>query len=172
MMADKIGWGTPIEAGRGRGLAIAMECYGSITGQAAEVTVDAKGKVKVDRMVVVMDCYHAANPNTIHQQMEGGAIFGLTQTLYGQITIKDGAAQPDQLPQLPARAHGRDPGDRDLSAPVGRAALGRRRRAGRGPHAAGDLQRGVCGDRKKGPPAASGIRGPDGNSSRPSGLVA
>jgi isoquinoline 1-oxidoreductase beta subunit len=92
MMADKIGWGTPIEAGRGRGLAI-MECYGSITGQAAEVTVDAKGKVKVDRMVVVIDCYHAANPNTIHQQMEGGAIFGLTQTLYGQITIKDGAAQ-------------------------------------------------------------------------------
>ena len=92
MLADKVGWGTPMEPGRGRGLAL-MECYGSITGQAAEVTVDAKGKVKVDRMVVVMDCYHAANPNTIHQQMEGGAIFGLTQTLFGQITIKDGASQ-------------------------------------------------------------------------------
>jgi isoquinoline 1-oxidoreductase beta subunit len=92
MMADKIGWTQPIAAGRGRGLAI-MECYGTVTGQAAEVTVDAKGKVKVDRMVVVMDCYHAANPNTIHQQMEGGALFGLTQTLFGQITIKDGAAE-------------------------------------------------------------------------------
>ncbi len=92
MLAEKIGWGTPIEAGRGRGLAI-MECYGSVTGQAAEVTVSAAGKVKVDRMVVVMDCYHAANPNTIHQQMEGGALFGLTQTLFGQITIKDGAVQ-------------------------------------------------------------------------------
>ena len=92
MVADKIGWGQPMAPGRGRGLAI-MECYGTVTGQAAEVTVDAKGKVKVDRMVVVMDCCHAANPNTIHQQMEGGALFGLTQTLYGQITIKDGAVQ-------------------------------------------------------------------------------
>jgi isoquinoline 1-oxidoreductase beta subunit len=91
-LAQKIGWGTPIEAGRGRGLAL-MECYGTVTGQAAEVTVDAKGKVRVDRMVVVMDPYHVANPNTVHQQMEGGAIFGLTQTLYGEITIKDGAAQ-------------------------------------------------------------------------------
>ena len=92
MLADKSGWGQPMAPGRGRGLAI-MECYGTVTGQAAEVTVDAQGKVKVDRLVVVMDCYHAANPNTIHQQMEGGAIFGLTQTLFGQITFKDGAAQ-------------------------------------------------------------------------------
>jgi isoquinoline 1-oxidoreductase beta subunit len=91
-LAQKIGWGQPMEAGRGRGLAL-MECYGTVTGQAAEVTVDAKGKVRVDRMVVVMDPYHVANPNTVHQQMEGGAIFGLTQTLYGEITIKDGAVQ-------------------------------------------------------------------------------
>jgi isoquinoline 1-oxidoreductase beta subunit len=92
MLADKSGWGQPMEAGRGRGIAI-IECYGTVTGQVAEVTVDAKGKVKVDRMVAVMDCRHAANPNTIRQQMEGGAIFGLTQTLFGEITIKDGAVQ-------------------------------------------------------------------------------
>ena len=70
-----------------------MGCYGSVTGQVAEVTVDAKGKVKVDRIVVVQDCYHAANPNTVFQQMEGGAIFGLGQTLGGQITFKDGATE-------------------------------------------------------------------------------
>jgi isoquinoline 1-oxidoreductase beta subunit len=92
MLAEKSNWGSPMGPGRGRGVAI-MECYGSITGQVAEVTVDAKGKVKVDRIVVVQDCYHAANPNTIYQQMEGGAIFGLGQTLAGNITIKDGATQ-------------------------------------------------------------------------------
>jgi isoquinoline 1-oxidoreductase beta subunit len=92
MLAEKSNWNTPLEPGRGRGMAL-MECYGSITGQVAEVTVDAKGKVKVDRMVVVMDCYHAANPNTIYQQMQGGAIFGLTQTMFGEITVKDGAVQ-------------------------------------------------------------------------------
>ena len=92
MLAEKSNWGTPMEPGRGRGIAI-MECYGSITGQVAEVTVDSKGKVKVDRMVAVLDCYHAANPNTIHQQMEGGAIFGLGQTLEGHVTVKDGAVE-------------------------------------------------------------------------------
>jgi isoquinoline 1-oxidoreductase beta subunit len=91
-LAAKIGWDKPVEAGRGRGLAL-MECYGTVTGQAAEVTVDAKGKVRVEKMVVVMDPYHVANPNTVHQQMEGGALFGLTQTLFGQITVKDGAVQ-------------------------------------------------------------------------------
>jgi isoquinoline 1-oxidoreductase beta subunit len=92
MLAEKIGWGTPVAAGRGRGLAV-MECYGTVTGQAAEVSVDAKGKVRVEKIVAVMDCYHVANPNTVHQQMEGGVLFGLTQTLTGQITFKDGAAQ-------------------------------------------------------------------------------
>ena len=92
MLAEKSNWGTPMGPGRGRGIAI-MECYGSITGQVAEVTVDAKGKVKVDRMVAVLDCYHAANPNTIHQQMEGGAVFGLGQTMEGHVTVKDGAVE-------------------------------------------------------------------------------
>ncbi|MEI9890081.1 MAG: molybdopterin cofactor-binding domain-containing protein [Caulobacteraceae bacterium] len=92
MLAEKSGWSTPVGPGRGRGIAI-MECYGSITGSVAEVTVDAKGKVKVDRLVAVIDCYHAANPNTIHQQMEGGAIFGLGQTMEGHVTFKDGATE-------------------------------------------------------------------------------
>jgi isoquinoline 1-oxidoreductase beta subunit len=92
MLAEKSNWGAPMEPGRGRGIAI-MECYGSITGQVAEVTVDSKGKVKVDRMIAVIDCYHAANPNTIHQQMEGGAIFGLGQTMEGHVTVKDGAVE-------------------------------------------------------------------------------
>jgi CO/xanthine dehydrogenase Mo-binding subunit len=38
-----------------------------------------------------VDCYHAANPNTIAQQIEGGVVFGLTAALQGEITIKDGA---------------------------------------------------------------------------------
>ena len=92
MLAEKSNWGTPMKAGRGRGIAI-MECYGTVTGQVAEVTVDERGQVKVDRLVVVQDCYNAANPNTIQQQMEGGALFGLGQALFGHITFKDGAAE-------------------------------------------------------------------------------
>ena len=90
MMADKGNWGAPMAAGRGRGMAI-VETYGTIAGQVAEVTIGSDGQVKVDRVVAVVDCHHAANPNTIEQQIEGGVVFGLTATLYGEITIKDGA---------------------------------------------------------------------------------
>ena len=95
MLADKGDWGKPLEPGpagsrRGRGICV-VDTYGSVTGQVAEVTVGADGKLKVDRVVAVIDCYHAANPNTIAQQIEGGIVFGLTAALYGEINIKDGA---------------------------------------------------------------------------------
>ncbi len=89
MMAAKGDWGKPLAAGRGRGMAI-VETYGTVTGQVAEVTIGPDGQLKVDRIVAVVDCHHAANPNTIEQQIEGGVIFGLTAALYGEITIKDG----------------------------------------------------------------------------------
>ena len=41
--------------------------------------------------LAVVDCYHAANPNTIAQQIEGGIVFGLSATLWGEINIKNGA---------------------------------------------------------------------------------
>ncbi len=92
VMEEKGNWGQPMGPGRGRGMAI-TESYGSISGQVAEVTVSADGKVKVDRMVAVVDCYHVVNPNTIEQQCEGGIVMALTAALYGEITIKDGATQ-------------------------------------------------------------------------------
>jgi isoquinoline 1-oxidoreductase beta subunit len=89
-LAKESGWGTPLPAGRGRGIAV-VDTYGTVTGQVVEVTVGNDGKVKVDRVVAVVDCYHAVNPNTIAQQIEGGIVYGLTAALYGEITIKDGA---------------------------------------------------------------------------------
>jgi isoquinoline 1-oxidoreductase beta subunit len=90
MMAEKGDWGRPMAPGRGRGMAI-VDTYGTVTGQVCEVTVGDDGKVKVDRVVAVVDCYHAANPNTIAQQIEGGIIYGLTAALYGEIRIRNGA---------------------------------------------------------------------------------
>jgi isoquinoline 1-oxidoreductase beta subunit len=90
MMAEKGNWGQPLSPGRGRGMAI-IETYGTVTGQVAEVTVTNDGKVSVDRVVAVVDCYNAVNPNTIAQQIEGGIVWGLSAALYGENTIKDGA---------------------------------------------------------------------------------
>ena len=90
MLAEKSGWGSPLPAGSGRGVAV-VDTYGTVTGQVIEVSVGSDGRVKVDRVVAVVDCYHAANPNTIAQQIEGGIVFGLTAALYGEITMKNGA---------------------------------------------------------------------------------
>ncbi|MGH7061529.1 MAG: xanthine dehydrogenase family protein molybdopterin-binding subunit, partial [Stellaceae bacterium] len=88
-LADKGDWGKPLPAGSGRGIAI-HECYGSVVGAVAEVAVTS-GRVKVDRVVVAIDCGHAVNPLTIAEQLEGGTIWGLSAALYGKNTVKDGA---------------------------------------------------------------------------------
>jgi isoquinoline 1-oxidoreductase beta subunit len=91
LAAEKSGWGQPLPPGKGRGIAIVGD-FGSICCQVWDVTVSADGKLKVDRVVVALDPNNVVNPNTIHQQMESGVIYGLTAALYGEITIKDGAA--------------------------------------------------------------------------------
>jgi isoquinoline 1-oxidoreductase beta subunit len=89
-LAKRSGWGKPLPKGSGRGISV-VDTYGTVTGQVFEVTVSQAGKLKVDKVTCAVDCYHAANPNTIQQQIEGGVVFGLTAALVGEITMKDGA---------------------------------------------------------------------------------
>jgi isoquinoline 1-oxidoreductase subunit beta len=90
--AEKANWGSPLPAGRGRGIAI-HECYDTIVAQVAEVAVSAHGEVRVERVVVAVDCGHVVNPKLVQMQMESGVIYGLTAALYDAITIKDGAVE-------------------------------------------------------------------------------
>jgi isoquinoline 1-oxidoreductase beta subunit len=91
-IAEKSDWGKPLGQGRGRGIAI-HECYGSIIGQVAEVTVSQKGEVKVDRVVAAVDCGHVVNPGIVEAQIQSGVIYGLSAALYGEITIKQGRVE-------------------------------------------------------------------------------
>jgi len=91
-IAEKSDWGKPLGQGRGRGIAI-HECYGSIIGQVAEVTVSKKGEVRVDRVVAAVDCGHVVNPGIVEAQIQSGVIYGLSAALYGEITIKDGRVE-------------------------------------------------------------------------------
>ena len=84
-------WHKPMPTGRGRGLSL-VENHGAVGGQIAEVTVNASGEVRVDRVIAATDAYHVVNPNLVDAQIEGGAIFGMTAMLYGEVTIKNGAA--------------------------------------------------------------------------------
>lgn len=92
LIAEKSGWGKPLPAGRGRGMA-ALYSWGTYIGQVAEVTVAKDGSVHVDRVVVAIDCGQVINPDMVRAQMEGGIVFGLTAALYGEITFEGGQAQ-------------------------------------------------------------------------------
>ncbi|RQZ48086.1 xanthine dehydrogenase family protein molybdopterin-binding subunit [Burkholderia sp. Bp9099] len=91
LAAQKAGWdpAKPLPKGRGRGIAVA-EAFKSYVAQVAEVSVDADGKVKVERVVCAVDCGIAINPDIVAAQMEGGIGFGLGAALHSAITLKDG----------------------------------------------------------------------------------
>jgi isoquinoline 1-oxidoreductase beta subunit len=90
--AKKAGWGGPLPAGWGRGIAV-HESFGSFIAQVAEVSVDSIGILTVHRVVCAVDCGRTVNPDTIKAQMESGITYGLSAALYGAITIKDGRVE-------------------------------------------------------------------------------
>jgi isoquinoline 1-oxidoreductase subunit beta len=92
LAAEKSGWSKPLPAGRFRGIAV-MDAFGSYLAQVTEVSVDARGAVKVHRIVCTVDTGWVINPDTIKAQMEGGIVYGLTAALKGEITIKNGRVE-------------------------------------------------------------------------------
>jgi isoquinoline 1-oxidoreductase subunit beta len=89
LAAAKAGWGSPLPAGRGRGIAV-HESFGSFVANVVEVTLRKDGLPKVERVVCAVDCGIAVNPDVVRAQMEGGIGFGLGAALYGEISLDKG----------------------------------------------------------------------------------
>lgn len=104
--AELAGWGQPLAADasgakRARGIAL-HQSFGSIVAQVAEVSVAADSKaIRVHRVVCVIDCGAAINPNLITQQMESAVVFGLTAALHGEITVDKGQVQQANFHDYP-----------------------------------------------------------------------
>src|SRR5262249_2323615 len=90
--AEQSGWGKPLPAGRGRGIALCIG-FGSFVAQVVEVNVAKNGAVNPTQVWCAVDCGVQVNPDTIRAQMESGIVFGLSAALYGEITIKDGRVE-------------------------------------------------------------------------------
>ncbi len=87
--AQKAGWGTPLPAGHGRGVAC-FSAYGSCSAYVMEASVEGD-KVKLHRVVGVIDVGTAVNPRGVQAQMEGGCVDGLSTALKAEITVDKGA---------------------------------------------------------------------------------
>jgi len=92
LAAAKAGWGSPLPAGHGRGVAVQF-AFGSYLAQVTEVSVGSDGRLSVERVVLALDCGQMINPDTIHAQLEGGVMFGLSAALFNEITFAAGRVQ-------------------------------------------------------------------------------
>ncbi|WP_435170899.1 molybdopterin cofactor-binding domain-containing protein [Falsirhodobacter sp. 1013] len=99
-VAAMAGWGTPMAAGRGRGIAIEL-CYRSVVAQVAEVTVAPDGEITVDRVCCAIDVGLVINPDAVIAQMEGGILFGVTTALMSTITVEAGAVVQSNFHDFP-----------------------------------------------------------------------
>ncbi len=88
-VAKAADWGKPLPAGVFRGIA-ETEGYGSYTACVCEVSVNARGEVKIHRVVMGIDCGYAVNPDNIEAQVQGSVVHGLSAIFWGEMTVKEG----------------------------------------------------------------------------------
>ena len=99
--AKEAGWGQPLPAGSGRGIALRAS-FGSIVAQVAEVVVADGNTLQVKRVTCAIDCGPVVNPAIVRAQMESGIIYGLSAALYGEITLANGAVEQSNFPDYDA----------------------------------------------------------------------
>jgi isoquinoline 1-oxidoreductase beta subunit len=100
LAAKKANWGSPLPAGRARGIAGHFS-FDSYVAQVAEVSLEKDGNVRVHRIVASVDCGRVINPDTVKAQIEGGIVFGLTAALKTEITLENGRVQQSNFHNYP-----------------------------------------------------------------------
>ncbi|MGB0879704.1 MAG: molybdopterin cofactor-binding domain-containing protein [Polaribacter sp.] len=97
--AKMANWGRKLPKGHGLGVAIHYSFY-SYVATVVEVSVKNK-KVKVEHIWSAIDCGLVLNKDNVINQMEGAAIFGMSYTLFGKITAKNGVIEQNNFHDYP-----------------------------------------------------------------------
>ena len=88
LLKSKANYGQKLPAGQAIGIAISR-AFESICAYAITVSKQGKG-VKIEKVVGVIDCGIAVNPNQVKAQTEGNVVMALSTALKAPITIADG----------------------------------------------------------------------------------
>jgi isoquinoline 1-oxidoreductase subunit beta len=100
LAAEKAGWEGGSRCGRFQGMAC-LDMHETLLACIAEISPEERGGPKVRRLVFAVDCGTIINPGMVRAQIEGGAAFGLTATIKGRVTIKDGQIEQANLNDFP-----------------------------------------------------------------------
>jgi isoquinoline 1-oxidoreductase beta subunit len=95
-LAQVTDWGKRMPDGSAQGMAL-YESAGTIVGMVAEVYLSDQGELAVQRIISVVDCGNLVNPLTAEEQIESSVLFGLTATLYGNLTVENGRILEDNF---------------------------------------------------------------------------
>ena len=106
LAAEKASWGKPFEKVRGgrrwgRGIACNIYHRQTTVAQVAEVSVGAKGDLRVHRVVCAIDCGRVVNPLGLEGQVESGILWGLSATTHGRITFGNGRVEQSNYDDFP-----------------------------------------------------------------------
>jgi isoquinoline 1-oxidoreductase beta subunit len=112
LAAESAGWGSPLPAGRARG--ITSSGFLGHSANVTEISLDERGRVHVDRIVFALDCGRNVNPDLIRAQVEGGPLWGLSAAAWGEIVLGEGATSSPRI-SMPTPSCGCAPSRRSRS---------------------------------------------------------
>lgn len=99
LAVEKSGWKNKLAPDEALGLAV-HESFGSVVAEVAHLRKRSDG-IKLERVTCAVDCGLAINPNIVAMQMEGGIGYGLSATLDGLVTLKDGRVEQGNFDDYP-----------------------------------------------------------------------
>ncbi|MDA5094452.1 molybdopterin-dependent oxidoreductase [Aliiroseovarius sp. KMU-50] len=94
---DMSGWTGKTPDGVGRGVAFTFS-FGTAVAEVIEVRRNDDGLIQISDMWIAADLGLVLDPLNVEAQLTGGAVFGLSAALHGQITFSDGMVEQENFP--------------------------------------------------------------------------
>jgi isoquinoline 1-oxidoreductase beta subunit len=88
-LKEKSGFRTDLPKGEGMGVAV-VESHGTIAAACATVTVSRRGRLNIEKLVVVLDAGRVINPHTAAEQCEGSVCWELSHAWTGGLELENG----------------------------------------------------------------------------------
>jgi isoquinoline 1-oxidoreductase subunit beta len=99
-VAKASGWGTPLPAGTGRGVAV-VQSFGTVAAHVVQASLREDGYPRVEKVWAAVDCGLVVNPRNAEAQVMGGIVMGLSAAIHEEITIDKGAVVQTSFSDYP-----------------------------------------------------------------------
>lgn len=94
-VAEMSGWGSPLAANKGRGVAFCMS-FGVATAEVVEVTNTEDG-IKIDKVWVAAEVGKVIDPTMFENMVQGGINWALGHAMAAEITYSDGMVEQNNF---------------------------------------------------------------------------